>query len=241
MLYFSPPTSSRLVHDAMFNGELGFIKTYEVGNRLLDDVTWCMDNGCFSPTRAKKGIPWDEERWWNSLERHAEFAYRCKFATAPDVINFVDGEPVGDAEATLALSAKWYDKIRDLGYPVGLVAQDGLRPNDVPWDEIDVLFIGGSDDFKIGPRRLRMDGIQKGVVPCEPLVRAARKRGKWVHYGRVNSKMRYLFGVNRLKCHSADGTYLRFGPDKNLPELLSWVRPYHGRNLTWDSEGFGDG
>lgn len=235
MLYFSPPTGSKHVHDAMFNGELGFISTPDQGNALFNGVDWCADNGCFSPTRAKKGIAWDEEKWWEHLVNHAAFADRCWFATAPDVVHWIDGEPVGDAEATLAKSEPWYAQIRRLGYPVALVAQDGLRGEDVPWDSIDTLFIGGSDDFKIGPMRLRMDGTPKGPVPCGPLVREAHTRGKRVHYGRVNSRMRYRFGV-KLRCHSADGTFLRFGPDKRLPELLSWVRPMHGKNLTLNGD-----
>lgn len=210
--------------DAMRRGEIGFINTPDQGNRLLDGVTWCMDNGCFSPTRAKKGIPWDEDGWWKCLVKNAGEAYRCQFATAPDVVNWVDGEPVGDAEATLAKSAPWYSKIRELGYKPALVAQDGLSASQVPWDEIDVLFIGGSDDFKIGPKRLRMDGTPKGAVPCEPLIREALRRGKWVHYGRVNSRMRYRFGRWHLGCQSADGTYVTFGPDKLLPDLLGWIR-----------------
>lgn len=239
MLYFSPPTSSPRVHDAMFNGEIGFIKTPDVGNRLLDGVSWCMDNGCFSETRVKKGIPWDAEKWWDCLVRHAPHADRCAFATAPDVVRWTDDGPRGDAEATLALSAPWYAQIRGLGYQVALVAQDGLDPANVPWGEIDVLFIGGSDDYKIGPMRLRMDGTPKGPVPCESVVREAHRRRKWVHYGRVNSRMRYLYGSNLLRCQSADGTFLRFGPDKNLPDLLGWVRKTHGRNLTWNGEEYG--
>lgn len=224
MIYFSPPTSSQQVHQAMFRGEIGFIKTYEVGNRLFDGVTWCMDNGCFSPSRAKRNEPWDEGKWWACLERHAYAADRCIFATAPDVVNFVNGEPIGDAQATLIKSAPWYTRIRSLGYPVALVAQDGLEVSDIPWREIDALFIGGSDDFKIGPAGIRKGGTPLGPIPCEPLIRAAQERGIWTHYGRVNSRMRFLLGAKYLRCNSADGTYVRFGPDKNLPKLLKWVR-----------------
>lgn len=215
------------MHHAILTGELGFINTPDQGNTLFPDVEWCADNGKFSPTRAKKGIPWDQEGWWRFLEDHAPFSDRCKFATAPDVVLWIDGEPVGDAEATLEESRPWFPKIRELGYPAALVAQDGMKIEDIPWDEFDSLFIGGSDDFKIGPLRLNRDGSPKGEVPCAPLVYEARMRGKWVHLGRVNSKMRYLFGAKHLSCDSADGTFLRFGPDKNLPELLGWVRPFH--------------
>jgi hypothetical protein len=224
MLYFSPPTSSSILHDAMFRGEIGFIQTPDQGNRLLDDVTWCMDNGCFSQTRAEKGAPWDEEGWWKCLIKHAPQAYRCKFATAPDIVNWIDGEPHGDAEATLIKAMPWFSRIRELGYPAGFVCQDGLNPDDVPWGDIDAIFIGGSDDYKIGHKRLTMGGLPKGHVPCEGVIRRAQARGKWVHLGRVNSRMRFRFAKKYLKVHSVDGTYITFGPDKNLPYLLSWVR-----------------
>jgi hypothetical protein len=50
----------------------------------------------------------------------------------------------------------------------------------------------------------------------------ARARGKWVHMGRVNTRTRVL-QAKRMGCHSADGTYLAHGPDKNLPNLLRWL------------------
>ncbi|MET7951050.1 hypothetical protein [Micromonospora sp. NPDC005324] len=41
--------------------------------------------------------------------------------------------------------------------------------------------------------------------------------------GRVNS-LRRLRHATAIGCHSADGTYLAFGPDQNLPNLLSWLQ-----------------
>lgn len=52
---------------------------------------------------------------------------------------------------------------------------------------------------------------------------AAKRIGKWVHMGRVNSGKRYRY-AEAIGCDSVDGSYLRFGPDTNLPKLLSWVR-----------------
>src|SRR5690349_16728191 len=92
-------------------------------------VLWCADNGCFADK-------WDEAVWWKFLVDNAHRASTCLFAVAPDV--------VGDAAATLERSAPWLGKIRELGYPVAFVAQDGLEVLPVPWDEFDVLFIGGS-------------------------------------------------------------------------------------------------
>lgn len=59
--------------------------------------------------------------------------------------------PVGDAAATLTRSAPMLPRIRALGYPAALVAQDGLEHLAVPWDAFDVLFLGGTTDWKLGP------------------------------------------------------------------------------------------
>jgi hypothetical protein len=40
--------------------------------------------------------------------------------------------------------------------------------------------------------------------------------------GRLNSRRR-LRHAAAIGCHSADGTYLAYGPDKNLPKLLGWL------------------
>jgi hypothetical protein len=48
--------------------------------------------------------------------------------------------------------------------------------------------------------------------------------GKGTHMGRVNSNRRLQYAAT-IGCDSADGTYLAFGPDQNLPRLLWWLRP----------------
>lgn len=231
-IYFANP-AGRGAEKAMINGEIGYIDTPEQGNLRPYGVIWCADNGLFSPARAARGEDWDEAGWWKFLQKNARDAHWCAFATAPDVVHWVVGEdgkgfPVGDAEATLKRSAQWYGPIRELGYKVALVAQDGLKVEDVPWDEIDAIFIGGSDAYKVGEapagktRPVKLDGTPLGVPGCWEVVREAKRRGLWVHMGRVNSQSRYRL-AKAMGCDSADGTYLTFGPDKNLPKLLKWV------------------
>jgi hypothetical protein len=192
---------SQPVRDAMSAGLLGMIDTPGQGNRLPADAVWCADNGC-GPGRGGKigrGYPGDAAyRAW-LIKRSANVA-SCRFAVAPDV--------VADASATLARSTPWLAPIRDLGYPVALVAQDGLEDLQVPWDDIDALFIGGSTDWKLGPHARRIAG-------------EAKARGKWVHMGRVNSARRFAI-AELLGCDSVDGTFLTYGPDTNLPKVLTW-------------------
>ncbi|WP_202033169.1 hypothetical protein [Nocardioides sp. WS12] len=165
MRFYANPCASDAVIAAMLAGQIHYIDTPAQGNRRPPGVQWIADNGCYSDK-------FDEPKWWDFLTKNAHAAADCMFATAPDV--------VGDAAATLERSLPWLAKIRELGYPVAYVAQNGFAETDVPWDEFDVLFIGGDDAFKLGP-----DG--------RTAVREAKARGKWVHMGRVNSEKRWLY------------------------------------------------
>ena len=196
MEYFANP-STQPIRDAMAAGHLRAILTPKQGNRLPGGVRWCADNGCFG-----KGWP-GEDAWIAWLDSFTmEQRSRCDFAVAPDV--------VGDAAATLARSLPWLPRIRALGYPAAYVAQDGSDQHPPPWEVLDVLFIGGSTDWKLGP-------------VARALVTQARTLGERVHMGRVNSERRYRYAA-AIGCTSADGTYLTYGPDLLLPDVLAWVR-----------------
>lgn len=198
-MYFANPTTGTVKY--MASGVLGFIDTPGQGNIRPQGVVWCADNGCFNDAR------FDIHRWWAWLESHAVDAALCRFAVAPDV--------VGDAEATLRRSRSWLPMIGHLGYPAAFVAQDGIERIQIPWDSFAALFIGGTTVFKLGPIARRV-------------VYEAKNRGKYVHCGRVNSLRRYRY-AEAIGCDSVDGTFLVFGPEKNLPRLLSWYRDLEHR------------
>lgn len=157
------------------------------------------DNGCFAEAQGK---PWDVDKWlrWVVAEV-APRADNCLFVVAPDV--------VGDAAATLARSPRYLNIIRRLGLPAAFCAQDGLENHTIPWDTFDVLFIGGSTEWKLSEaaRNISME---------------AHRQGKWIHMGRVNSWKRIdiarSFGVD-----SVDGTYLGFAPSRNWPRMQRWL------------------
>ena len=177
----------------MQDGLIDCIVTPKQGNRV-PDATFCADNGKFG-----EGWP-GAEAWFDWLSTLP--ASRCTFAVAPDV--------VGDAGATLSASVPWLARVRGLGLPVAFVAQDGSESVDmIPWSDFDVLFLGGSTDWKLGPA-------------ARGLAAEAVARGKRVHMGRVNSLRRLLY-AQQIGCSSVDGTYLIFGPDKNLARLLGWL------------------
>ena len=153
---------------------------------------WATDNGMFA-----SGVT--PEEWWSWLERMARWP-NCLFATAPDV--------VGDAEGTLALS-HWLPSIRSLGLPAAFVGQDGLLSGQVPWDDLDCFFVGGTTAWKVSEA-------------AWALVEEANHRGKWTHIGRVNTARRFRAALVQ-RCDSVDGTLLRFGPTANAPRLRRWL------------------
>ena len=211
MIYMANPCGDEVLC-AMEEGLLGFIDTPAQGNataaRIIHDagVSWCADNGCFS---AK----WDEAKWFAFLRRNAEHVDSCLFAVAPD--------RVGDATATTQMFRRYGPMIRELGYRVAYVAQDGLEhlrgrtengglTFPVPWGDFDVIFVGGTTEWKLGP----------AVVD---ICTEAKSRGKWIHVGRVNSRKRWNYCRDVLRADSVDGTFLTFGPKVNLPRLLAWM------------------
>lgn len=222
MRYFATASGAR-VREAMRCGLLDQITTPASQNLLEPGVAWCADNGIYS-----NAYPGDGQylRWLGTLPDSA----RCRFAVAPDV--------VANHEATLERSWPMLRKIRESGFPVALCAQNGATADDLPWDYIDAVFLAGIIEctpcgFVPGvadvmpnipnycPVGHRMTEWKIGSVASE-ITTEARMRGKWVHMGRVNTRGR-LLKAKRMGCHSADGTYLAHGPDKNLPNLMRWL------------------
>lgn len=138
---------------------------------------------------------WSPDRWLDYLDRYAGTP-GCLFAVVPDV--------VADADATRALWPQWVDAVTSRGFRPAYVLQDGEDGSGVPWSDEPAVFVGGSTAYKLGPAR----------VP----VAMAKERGLHVHMGRVNSLRRLRTAVD-FGCDTADGTYLAFGPDVNVPRL----------------------
>jgi hypothetical protein len=178
--------------------DLGLMIQPGMGNGVAPLQFWSFgaDNGCFAQGETFDAGDWLE--WLASIRRYRE---RCLFAVAPDVIL--------DAEATLIRSLPYLPTIRQLGYPAAFVSQNGCRSDLVPWDQIDCLFVGGDDAWKLSE-------------PSWGLCAEAKRRGKWVHVGRVNS-FRRVRACSISGVDSVDGTYLKFGPDTNWPKLTGWL------------------
>jgi hypothetical protein len=204
----------------MRNGLLDQITTPASQNLLEPGAFWCADNGIYS-----REYPGDGQylRWLGTLPDTG----RCRFAVAPDV--------VADHDATLKRSWPMLRRIRETGIPVALCAQNGATADDLPWDYIDAIFLAGIVEcvpcewappvgelpMKLCPNGHQMTEWKTGTVAKEVSKRAV-EAGKWLHMGRVNTLGRIQI-AKRMRCDSVDGTYLAYGPDKNLPRLLGWL------------------
>ncbi|MBS1861892.1 MAG: hypothetical protein JSS68_09285 [Actinobacteria bacterium] len=159
-------------------------------------VPWAADNDCF------QGL--DIDAYCAMLDRLRDIQ-GCLFVTVPDV--------VGDAYETARRFERWWQAPARPGLPVALVAQDGLeglgRRLGTAWPRIDALFIGGSTGWKLGDR-------------ARALGAEARRRGRRVHMGRVNSARRIAY-AKAIGCDSVDGTKWVRRRDAHLAEGLRLV------------------
>jgi hypothetical protein len=185
--------------------DVGLMLQPGMGNRSLTlplaHWSFALDNACFA-----QGETFDAGAWLEWLAGLRRYRARCLFATAPDVFC--------DARATWERAAPYLATIRQLGYSAALVAQNGFDLEEVDAALFDVLFIGGDDRFK------QAEGVDAA--------RWARSIGKKIHLGRVNTLWR-LRDAHDALYDSADGTYLKYGPDRNLPKIYDWLDEVNGR------------
>lgn len=162
-------------------------------------IPWAADNDCF------QGL--DPKAFDRMLDRIKGLP-GCRFVTVPDV--------VGDAYATAKQFELWAPALERRGLPVALVLQNGIdRPAlmrwlDRTWHRLDAVFIGGDDEFKLGP------------VAAE-LAREAKRRGLWVHWGRVNSRKRMRHCIETGACDSMDGSMWARFRKTHLDKGLRWL------------------
>jgi hypothetical protein len=172
----------------------------DIRSLLSMNLPLAIDNANFSNPNFNK--------LWNLLIEGWEIYPWISWLTVPDV--------VADAAATLS----WFDGfIAELECEVGqvppvplaFVGQDGLeRPElrrRIPWDQFACFFVGGSTRWKLGPHAVDL---------CDE----AKRRGKLIHVGRVNSIKRALYCRDVLKADSVDGTgFSRFARSTLMPVL----------------------
>jgi hypothetical protein len=147
------------------------------------------------------------------LGRGAAAPVKPVFVTVPDQApRPEDADHSHCHPCTAYLFQRWARLLESFGLPLAFVAQNGLEDvEDVPWDEVAAVFIGGDDEFKLG------DFVMMDLIP------EAKRREKWVHMGRVNG--RRLRHAVMADVDSVDGTSMsRFGGTHILPFLEAVMR-----------------
>ena len=178
MIYLSSTTGLPIDSQEYFG--VMFSSKHTIGglhDALESDWLWMMDNNEYAGG-------FDTIKWISALLKYRKYRATC--------LGIPIRDKVGDALETLRRFSQYWRVVKDLGYPVAFVSQDGISPEMVPWHLVDVLFVGGTDRHKLGS--------EAGMMIAE-----ARERGKWVHIGRVNSvkRMRMFWMAD-----SVDGTHL---------------------------------
>ena len=193
---------------------LGSLVQPRSGNRIDAIATsgryWAADND------ALAGI--DPDRYMTMLDQIAATdTRRLLFVTVPDCVTMTEAGPVGDWPGTLVLFASWRRALTKRKLPAAIVLQDGATIDTVPWDDIQAVFVGGSDTFKEGEA-------------AAAILDEAASRGIWRHVGRINTERRLrLLDVTGFD--SFDGTQFSRFPDTYIPQWLE--------RLTHKQEGLG--
>lgn len=187
LVHASPATLEQHRHPAL--GVLSSPRTYYRRSEGIERWRWAADNDAYSD--------WNPERYLRMLDALAGVE-GCLFVTAPDV--------VGDWQETLRRLHAWAQLLLDQGFPIAYVLQDGQPADLIPWDIVAAVFVGGSDQFKMGEQ-------------ARELVAEAKARGKWVHVGRVNGHRRLRY-AKAIGADSFDGTSLSWFRDRWLSAFL---------------------
>lgn len=185
MLYLSPKTKTLLKFDAD-SSNWGYLTSPYNRQKQVKEYLFGIDNGAFN-----KKFVWDKYKKY--LINKQDSIHHCLFAVVPDVVT--------DHESTLKLYKKYNEPIKELGYKLAFVLQDGLKIKEIP-GSADWLFVGGTTEFKLS----------------KTITDIIKNKDRPVHVGRVNSNKRilhfYLAGAD-----SVDGTTIIYQPDKRFQEL----------------------
>lgn len=140
------------------------------------EFPYALDNGAFPAWRAGREL--DAAAFRALCEKAAAADIAPRWVAVPDV--------VCDRDRTLASWGQWAPELREFGWPLAFVVQNGMTPADVPSDAA-VVFVGGDTKWK---RETTADW-------CRHFPR--------VHVGRVNTE-RWLWRYARAGAESCDGS-----------------------------------
>lgn len=187
----------------------------DVGNLISTGLRWACDNAAFTNFRLGQYL--------DMICQKAPLADRPPlFITLPDKVADAQ-KTTGDLrKRQIGLFYQWQPVVSSYGMPVAMVGQDGLEDMHVPWNLMDAFFIGGSTEWKLS-------------ASVRDLVAEAKRRGKWVHMGRVNTKRRMKYAY-QIGCDSVDGSSLSKFSETYVPKFARYLIELHQRGL-FDGDG----
>jgi hypothetical protein len=193
MMVMPSNNCSGLVHylAGRFHGQIGWLMGPEGFKEPRRWLPYAIDNGKFSVWKKKN--QWDEQRFFDLLDRCVFSKYKPLWVTVPD--------EVGDCRVTESLWYYYEEKLRRYCWPLAYVVQDGCEPRHVP-KAADIVFVGGTTEWK----------WHNAGRFCAEFPR--------VHVGRVNwvDKLEYC---ERIGAESCDGSgFFRGGLDSIQSEQL---------------------
>lgn len=205
------PRQRRLVRSGEYKGYLTSFRDYGIPSGIKEGARWAGDNACFMAA-------FTEGRFVEWMEKLLPYQGNCLFIAGVDQL--------GDWQKTLELWRHWYPLISGLGYPVAFIGQDWMPEGEMPWLEMSVYFVGGTDEWKDSADSLR-------------LVSLSRDRGIPVHLGRGNTHRRLSAffkayqrpgdPLDHLPGFTFDGNGIRFRSKADLAPAAAVLR--NGRLL----------
>jgi len=139
-------------------------------------LPYALDNGAWPA--YTKGIEWDKEAFLKHVQTAIRAHIKPLWIAVPDVVT--------ERQATLDRWLEYEGRLRMCRIPLAFVVQDGMTKEDVP-ESADLIFVGGSTDWKWGTLRKWCQGFDR------------------VHVGRVNTE-KQLWICHDYGAESVDGT-----------------------------------
>jgi hypothetical protein len=188
MIIMPSNNKGSVVMDLMerFPDKLAFLQTPQSVKPSVFNYKYAIDNGAFSQ--------FHEKDFFNLLDKTLDYDPPM-FVAVPDVL--------GCHSRTVALWCHYTPVLREYGYPLAFVAQDGCTPEGIPVDA-DWIFVGGKDPWKD-------ENIHRFVGLGRP-----------VHVGRVNTRRRLIY-CDHLGVASVDGTGWIRQRGKQFVDFMEYV------------------
>lgn len=168
-------------------------------------MPYALDNGAYGA--YLKGVEWQPEPWREMLSWSRLSGQSPLWVLVPDA--------VGNKVATLAQWDRYAGEAAKFG-PLAFAVQDGMTPDDVPFDAA-VVFVGGSTEFKWRTVASWCNAFQR------------------VHVGRVNT-WRRLAQCERVGAESVDGTGFTRGDQRQWRGLEAFLAGQRCNQLEFEME-----